>query len=173
MTVAGIVRKDIATLRAGEAIQAAWARMREQRLGQLSVVDARGHLVGMLTEQDLLDRLAPRPQPSRWTLIFDEKDRLTAGYLKSVGVTVEDLMSRPPLAIVPDASVETAARLMRHHAIAALPVVVNDVCIGLVTRADVLAHLSWPPAPAPAGDGELERLMLRDALDETGPRVAG
>ena len=31
--------------------------MREQRLGALPVVDAAGHVVGMLTERDLLDAL--------------------------------------------------------------------------------------------------------------------
>jgi CBS domain-containing protein len=168
MTIAGIVRKDVVTLRAEDAIEAAWGRMREQRLGQLPVVDARGHLVGMLAEHDLLDRLAPAPMPSRWTLVFDEKDRLAAGYLKSVGATVGELMTPAPPAIVPDASIETAARLMRRHAIGALPVVLNDVCIGVVTRADVLDHLAWPPAGAPgaANDGELERQMLQSILEE-------
>jgi CBS domain-containing protein len=168
MTVAGLVRKDVVTLRAEDAIEAAWGRMREQRLAQLPVVDATGHLVGMLTEHDLLDRLAPAPMPSPWALVFDEKDRLTAGHLETVGVTVGELMTQPSLAIVPDATIATAARLMRGHAIGALPVVVNDVCIGLVTRADVLDHLARPTAGTPVGgsDGERDRLMLRGILEE-------
>jgi CBS domain-containing protein len=169
MTIASIMRRDVVALRAEETIELAWRRMRDQRLAQLPVTEATGHLVGMLTESDLLARLAPRPMPRWWwLLIFDEKDRLAVDYLRAVGVTVGDLMTAPPVAIVPDASVEAAAGLMRRHAIGALPVVANDVCIGLVTRADVLDHLSWPTAPASrtVTDVELECLMQQGILQE-------
>ena len=161
MTIAKIVRKDVVALRAEEAIEVAWRQMRDQRFGELPVVDTAGRLIGMLTEHDLLARLAPRRMPRWWATIFGEKDQLATDYLKAVGVTVGDLMTVAPVAIVPDASVEAAAMLMRRHASSALPVVANDVCIGLVTRADVLDHLSWPTATI-AGtvtDVELECLM--------------
>jgi CBS domain-containing protein len=168
MTVDKIMRRDAVALRAEEAIEGAWRRMREQRLGGLPVADKTGRLVGMLTEHDLLARLAPRRMPRWWTMIFDEKDRLAADYVKAVGVTVGDLMTAPPAAIVADAPVETAASLMRRHAVGVLPVVTNDVCVGLVTRADVLDHLSWPTAAAPGTvtDAELECLMQEGIQQE-------
>jgi CBS domain-containing protein len=69
---------------------------------------------------------------------------------------------------VPDAVIETAARLMRRQAIGALPVVVNDVCIGLVTRADVIDHLTRPTTGSrvAGSDGERDRLLLRGILEE-------
>jgi CBS-domain-containing membrane protein len=77
-------------------------------------------------------------------------------------------MTVPPVAIVPDAHLETAARLMQRHAIGALPVVTNDFCIGLVTRADVLEHLSWSAAAASGSvsDVALERLMQAHMQEE-------
>lgn len=168
MTIAKIVRKDVVALRAEEAIEVAWRQMRDQRLGELPVVDAIGNLVGMLTEHDLIARLSRRRVPRWWRMIFDESDGLAADYVKAVGVTVRDLMTMAPVAIVPDASVEAAAALMRRHAIGALPVVAEDVCIGLVTRADVLDHLSWPTAAVPGAvaDVELERLMQQGIQQE-------
>ena len=161
MTVTKIMRKDVMALRAEDGIEVAWRQMRGQRLGELPVADTTGRLVGMLTEHDLLVRLAPRPRPHWWTMMFDDKDRLAADYVRVAGTTVGDLMTLAPTAIVPDASIETAAGLMRRHALGALPVVANGVYLGLVIRADVLDHLSWPAAAVPGTvtDVELERLM--------------
>jgi CBS domain-containing protein len=70
-------------------------------------------------------------------------------------------MTLAPVTIAPDAPVQAAAALLRRHAIGALPVVADDVCIGVVTRADVLDHLSWPTAALPdtVTDAELEHAM--------------
>ena len=163
MTIAKIMRTDVVALHAEEVIEVAWRQMRDQRFTELPVVDSKGRLVGVLTEHDLIARLAPRRRPRWWVAIFGESDRLAADYLKSAGVTVGDLMTVSPVAIVPDASVETAADLMRRHTLGALPVVANDVCLGLVTRADVLDHLAWPAATGPGRatvtDAEIECLM--------------
>jgi predicted transcriptional regulator len=74
MKVEKIVRQDVLALRAEEAIDVAWRRMRDQRVDALHVTDSTGRLLGMLTAQDLLTRLAPRGRlaggrrsPARWT----------------------------------------------------------------------------------------------------------
>jgi CBS domain-containing protein len=163
MTIAKIMRTGVVAVRTDDVIEVARRRMRDQSFSELPVVDPTGHLVGVLSEHDLLARLAPRRMPRWWTMIFGENNRLAADYLKAVGVTVGDLMTVSPVAIVPDASVETAADLMRRHTLGALPVVVNDVCLGLVTRTDVLDHLAWPAVEGPGRvtvtDAELECLM--------------
>jgi CBS domain-containing protein len=161
MNIATIIRKDVVALHAEEAIEAAWRQMRDQKLGALPVTDAAGRLTGVLTEHDLLARLAPRRRPRWWDTIFEGTDQLAADYVKAVGVTVGDLMTAPPIAIEPDASIEAAADLMRQHAIGALPVAADGVCVGLLTRPDVLEHLSWPAAalPGTVADAELECLV--------------
>jgi CBS domain-containing protein len=167
MTVAKIMRKDVVALHADETIEAAWRRMREQQLGALPVIDATDRLVGILTEQDLLGRLAPHRGRRWWQTILAERDQLAADYVKAVGLTVWDLMTAMAVAIGPDASGDEAANLMRQHGIGALPVVADGLYIGLVTRADVLDHLSWPARTRPGmvPDVELERSM-REAIQQ-------
>jgi CBS domain-containing protein len=167
MKVSKIMRKDVVPLRADATMDTAWRQMRDQGLGALPVTDAADRLLGVLTEDDLLGRLTPRRVPTWWTMISRGTDELAADYLKAAGVTAGDLMTVAPVTIVPDASVETAATLMRRHAIGAVPVVADDVCVGLVTRADVLDHLSWPTAaPGTVTDVELQRLMHEGILQE-------
>jgi CBS domain-containing protein len=165
MKVAKVMRTDVVALRADAAIDAAWRRMREQRLDTLPVINLVGTLIGVLTEHDLLARLAPRRQPAWWWSLVDDKDRLSSDYLRTVGTTVGEIMRERCPAVVPDAPIETAAALMQRQRLSALPVMANDVCVGLVTRADVLDHLSWPGAGSPGGasDVELECLM-REAI---------
>lgn len=168
MTVAKLMRKDVMTLRPEEGIETAWRQMREHRLGLLPVADAAERLVGVLTEHALLVRLMPRRPAQWWESIIDHHDRLAVDYVKSVGTTVRDLMETAPVSIVPDASVEVAAGLMRHHAVDALPVVANAVYLGLVTRVDVLDHLSWPGGTVSGSvpDVELARLMVESIQRE-------
>jgi len=167
MRVEKIMRKDVLALRVEEAIDAAWRRMRDHRIEALPVTGPAGHLVGHLTEKDLLARLAPRRSTGWWATIWATTDQLAADYMKTVGVTVGDIMTTTPLVVVaPDATIEEAAALMRKHDIGALPVVADEVCLGIVTRAEVLDHLSWPTAalPRPRNDVELE-LAMREGIE--------
>jgi CBS-domain-containing membrane protein len=161
MNVDKIARRDIVALRTDQAIDVAWRQMRDQGLDALPVTDATGHLVGLLAADALLARLAPRRASCWWSVMVGATDRLAADYVKAVGITVGEVMTEAPVETAPDASIREAAVLMRQNGMAVLPVVAGDVCIGVVTRADVLDHLSWP-APAHHGtveDAELERSM--------------
>jgi CBS domain-containing protein len=169
MKVAKIMRKDVVALRADEPIETAWRQMRDQRFTALPVTDAAGCFVGLLTEHDLVARLAPRRARRWWNVVLDGTDGLAADYVKSVGVTAGDLLSPAPVMIDPDASVEAAADLMRRHSIGALPVVADGVCVGLLTSAEILDHLSWPTADGPGAvaDVDLERSMCESIRHES------
>lgn len=52
-------------------------------------------------------------------------------------VTASDLMARDPHITAPDAPIESAARMMRDHKIGALPVVSQNVLVGLITESDI------------------------------------
>jgi len=166
MKVETIARNDVVPLRAHEALDVAWQRMRDQRFPALPVTDTTGRLVGMLTEHDLLARLAPHRAPW-WSIIFGATDKVAAEYRKAVGITVGDVMTDAPATIAPDASIREAAILMRESEIVVLPIVLDGACIGIVTRADVLDHLSWPAAPLPRtfSDVELE-LAMRERIEQ-------
>ncbi len=53
-------------------------------------------------------------------------------------VAVKDIMVRDPVTITPETSTRHALRLMRHHRVTNLPVVLEGKLIGIVTMDDFL-----------------------------------
>jgi CBS-domain-containing membrane protein len=131
------------------------------------VADANGHLVGMLTETDLIGRWFPRPRARWWQFDFCDSERLADDYRKAVGITVGDVMTRQTVAVGPEDSTETAAVLMHQRALSVLPVVALGHVVGILTRGDLIDGLAWPvDAPdSAAPDAELVRVM-QERMDE-------
>lgn len=101
--------------------------MRGRKIHQLPVVDNKGKLVGIVTEQDLLHASAS----SVTTLSVWELPTLLSK------ITVEMVMVKNVCTVTGDTPVEEAARIMSDKGIGCLPVVGKDAMIGLVTKSDL------------------------------------
>jgi CBS-domain-containing membrane protein len=91
------------------------------------VVDHRGRVVGVVSEEDLVHALAAPTAPRR---------RL--GRLRGRGLTARDVMSRPAVTVEPERSVGHAATSMIAHGVGRLPVVEGGRLVGIVSRADLV-----------------------------------
>jgi CBS-domain-containing membrane protein len=134
--------KDVMTSRVISVAQdapfgATAAALCQHQVGALPVVDQAGRLVGVVSEADLLAKLA---------LGGDDQPRMIGGILhhqqleKARATTAAELMSTLPIAVSPDDTVEHAARLMYQRRVKHLPVVDADShVVGIISRADVLS----------------------------------
>ncbi len=141
MNVNVLMRTDVPALSPDDAIGKAWRSMLEQGLTALPVTDAQGHLIGMLTEADLLVRRIPRRRVRWWHPASFDTDRSADDYRKTVGTTVQDLMTRSPASIGPEASRDEAAALMHARGVRTLPVIADGFLVGIVVRADLIGDL--------------------------------
>jgi CBS domain-containing protein len=91
-----------------------------------------GHLVGVLSERDLL-----RASLSQIGSFDRETHR---AFLHAIAIA--EVMSKPPITVRPDESVPRAARVMAERKIGCLPVVVDEVLLGLLTETDVLGWVA-------------------------------
>jgi CBS domain-containing protein len=116
LTVSDLMTTAIVTVRPDEPVRDASADMRLGAFRHLPVVDARGRLVGIVSDRDIL-RAAGRPKET----------------------TIAEIMTRDPVTIRGDAPAHIAAKMMLDRTISSLPVV-NDEgrMIGLVTQTDYL-----------------------------------
>jgi CBS domain-containing protein len=118
--------------------------MLQNKISGLPVVDAKGQLVGMVTEGDFLRRgeLGTRRQRARWLEFLLGTGRLADEYVQSSGRKVSQVMTPDPKTITPQTPLEEVVRLMEHHRIKRLPVVHDGKVVGIVSRANLLRALA-------------------------------
>jgi len=101
--------------------------MKQHRFRRLPVLH-QGQLVGMVTDRDLKEA-----SPSKATTL----DVHELYYLLAE-LQVKEIMTRDPLSVSQDDTVERAAQLMLEHTISGLPVVdAGGQLVGIITQSDV------------------------------------
>jgi len=141
--------------------------MLEYRISGLPVIDARGNLVGVVTEGDFLRRTeagTERKRP-RWLEFITGPGRLAGEYVHSHGRKVLDVMTPNPITVAEDTPVEEVVRLMEHCRIKRLPVLRAGKVVGIVSRANLLHALAMAgreAAPALKDDQAIRARILAD-----------
>jgi CBS domain-containing protein len=120
----------------------------ERGVSGVPVTDAGGGLLGMVTETDLLRRLAFDDEPRHGWLrsLFDDRDRAADRYTRARGATARDVMTAELLTVAEDTTAEHAAHLLEEHKVRRLPVLRGGRLLGIVTRSDLLRALLAPSA---------------------------
>ncbi|MCX8206232.1 MAG: CBS domain-containing protein [Methanothrix sp.] len=152
MLVKDIMNRNPVTCQASDPIAEAARLLRENRISGMPVLDG-DELVGVVSESDLLRILSTKddrgelwlPSPFeifeipvrdviRWERMKRSLDEITK-------MRVSDVMSRKPITVSPDASIEEAAAIMTKHRINRLPVVEGSRLVGILTRGDIISGL--------------------------------
>jgi acetoin utilization protein AcuB len=107
--------------------------MGEARIRRLPVVGDGKRLVGLVTRQSLLVDPGKLGSLNMWEI---------AGYLSKL--TVGDVMikAKDVVTIRPDVPIEEAARVMVEKKVGSLPVLEEDVVVGIITETDLLAQMT-------------------------------
>ncbi|MEU1879100.1 CBS domain-containing protein [Streptosporangium sp. NPDC020072] len=133
------------------------------------VVDAGNHVIGVVSEADLLHKEEFKEQyyregyqpPLRARLrhrLAQEQDR---GRAKAHGDTAAELMTSPAVTVRPQSAIVYAIRLMDEHGVKRLPVVdENGVLQGIVSRQDLLKVFL-------RSDAAITEEIRRDVLDRS------
>jgi acetoin utilization protein AcuB len=102
--------------------------MREQKVRRFPVIDRKTKkLIGIVTEKELL-YASPSPATS---LSIHEINYLLAK------ITVSEVMTTELITVIEDTPIEEAALLMVDHNVGALPVMRDDLLVGIVTETDL------------------------------------
>ncbi len=120
--------RDVITVTPEATLPEVHRLMRERKIRRLPVVDADGHLVGMITLGDVRGAEAsPATSLSIWEL----------NYLLA-RLKVEQFMTQNPVTIGEESSIGEAAQLMLAHKISGLPVVTaGGELAGIITESDI------------------------------------
>jgi CBS domain-containing protein len=129
------------------------ARLLSDRgISAVPVTDSWNMLLGIVSEADLIHRLAVSDVPAGGFLhaLFYDRDRAASEYARAHGATAADMMTHEAdlVTTTEDTSVEHAALLIEQHKVRRLPVLRDGLLVGIVSRADLLRALLVPPPDA-------------------------
>ncbi|MGB5987724.1 MAG: CBS and ACT domain-containing protein [Desulfobacterales bacterium] len=131
MHVGRIMQRDLITIPPDTSVIEARRIISEHKIDHLLVVDKGERLMGVLSDRDLKQSWAS----SATTLSQHELnyllDQLTAALIMSTKI----------ITVMPETTVERAARIMQESNISALPVMDKDKLVGIITRTDVMQVL--------------------------------
>ena len=126
-----IMQAQVITVNADDDVAHAWRTLIEHRIHQAPVLDGGLHLVGIVSERNLLTTL-----------------NVDAGRVRDVmGKRVRDVMTTPVVAASPVTDIRRIARVMLDRAVDGVPIMSEiDTLVGFVSRSDILrAVVTEPP----------------------------
>jgi len=115
------------TITEDTSVDKALQLMREERIRRLPILDKHGHLVGIVSDKDLL---YASPSPATSLSIYE------IPYLLSK-IKMRDVMAREVITVTEDTPLEEAARIMADNKIGGLPVMRDDKLVGIITETDL------------------------------------
>ena len=131
MIIADRMKKNPATATPEMSISEASAKMKAEKVHRLPVLDDDKNLVGVISEKDIM-LAAPSPASTLSTYEIN--------YLLS-RLKVRTIMSRNPVTITSDTTIEEAVKLMVENDLSCLPVMDNGYLSGIVSKSDLFKIL--------------------------------
>jgi CBS domain-containing protein len=143
MKVGDFMTTKVVTVHPDSQVGDAARLMLERKISGLPVVDAGDHVVGIVTEHDLLRRRpdGPGSQTPHWLQLMIEPPEIANEPARFQEAKVEEVMTGNPLTVTEDTPIEEACRLVQQRGIKRLPVVRDGRLVGVVARADLVRAL--------------------------------
>jgi CBS domain-containing protein len=129
MNVYDLCQKHVVTVRKHEELATAARMMRERNVGCLVVVESAGAIggerpIGMLTDRDIVTNVITRESDPH-------------------SVSVDDVMTRQPLTVATNVSVDDALQRMRNGSVRRAPVVDDRGRLrGILSLDDIFEHMA-------------------------------
>jgi CBS domain-containing protein len=143
MKATDVMTKDVVTVHPDASVKQIAETLAANAISAVPVVDGEGHLVGMVSEGDLLHRreTATERRRSWWLLLFGGNDILAQDYVKSHGQKASDVMTRHVLSVDENTSLGEVASLLDKAGIKRVPVLAGGRLVGILSRADLVRAL--------------------------------
>jgi CBS domain-containing protein len=155
MQVRDVMTRNVISIAAHATVLKAARSMLQNDISGLPVVDAEGNLIGMVTEGDFLRRgeIGTERRRPKWLEFLLGPGRIAEEYVHASGRRVDEIMTRDPVTVAEDDTLETVVELMECRRIKRLPVLRGGKMVGMVSRANLMHALVSiaRDAVAPAG----------------------
>jgi CBS domain-containing protein len=141
-----IMTKDVITVKPDSTVEALARLLMDNKISGVPVVDEEKKIVGIVTENDLISKNKRLHIPTIMRL-FDAFILLGSGRMedeikKMAATIVDEICTKKVLTIQEDLSLEDIATIMAEQHIHLLPVMRDDVVVGIVGKEDMVRAMT-------------------------------
>jgi len=168
-----VMTPNVVSVPAGMGVPEVAKLLLERRISAVPVVDASEHVVGVISEGDLIRRpeIGTDKPRSRWLSFFMSDEDRARDFMKTHGLHAKDVMSQPVVSVSPEATLTDVVNLMTARRIKRVIVLEHGKLAGVVTRSDLLRTLhareALPTEGVPRDDSSIRERILK-TIDEQG-----
>ncbi|HXG39942.1 MAG TPA: CBS domain-containing protein [Candidatus Limnocylindrales bacterium] len=140
LTVRDVMTRNVVSVQPGTPLKEVARTLVENGISGVPVVDAEGHVLGIVSEADfLVKQQTPEAIRHRPLARILGESRATRAQLAKVrAATAGEAMTSPAVTIEPGRRISEAAAMMTSRGVNRLPVVESGRLVGIVTRADLV-----------------------------------
>lgn len=141
-----IMTKDVITVTPDVTVTALALLLASHGISGAPVLDGAGGLVGVVTENDLIDQKKKIHIPTVVTILdsviyLENPERIGKEMKKMAGVTVQDIYSPDPVTVSEDTPIDEIATIMAEKKVHTLPVMRGDTLVGIIGKRDIIKTL--------------------------------
>jgi CBS domain-containing protein len=142
-----IMTTDILTVTPETPIADLSKLLENRKIGGVPVVDKGGRLVGVITQNDLVERARDLELPPAVNILdfhfyLQIPSHMIHRVEKMLGTTVGDCMTADPVTVAPDTPVSKVASLMAKQKVHTLPVLEGGKLVGVVGKMDLIRAIA-------------------------------
>jgi CBS domain-containing protein len=142
-----IMTTEVLTVSPETSISALSKILENRRIGGLPVVDKGGHLLGVITQTDLVERARDLELPPAINILdfhfyLQIPSHLLQRVEKMLGTTVGDCMTPNPVTVAPDTPVAKIAALMAKQKMHTIPVLEGGKIVGVIGKMDLVRAMA-------------------------------
>ena len=165
MRARDLMTTNLVTIPPDAPLEALARVLSERGISGAPVVDADGALLGMVTESDLIRRLAAKEDaPKSWVLgLLASAAEQAARFARTHGHRARDVMTTDIASVTEDTSIEHVAHIIEEKKIRRVPVLRDGKLVGVVSRSDLIRALLAAPGSLAADAPDAPRPQPRHA----------
>jgi CBS domain-containing protein len=143
VTAEQLMKRDLTAVQADDTVEEAMSVLHSHGLSGVPVVDVQWHLVGFLSESDIIRSTLPSYLEvlAQDSFLYGEQELLARKFAEIRGRKVKDYMQPHCRTVQTSTNIMNVADLMLRLRVKRLPVLENRVLVGIIDRADLCEYL--------------------------------
>lgn len=143
---AEIMTKEVITVTPETTVIELALLLASNGIGGAPVLDSSGTLLGVVTENDLIDQKKKVHIPTVITILdsvfyLENPDKMEKEIKKIAGATVGDIYTKNPRTVVEETLIDEIATLMAEKNVHTLPVMRDNQLVGVIGKRDIIKTL--------------------------------